>query len=261
MREAHQQSCNGKHLKWLPCNKLYANIHSPPNDICFFDFCIYSSLVAEVSLSPQNWVSVKSYRRLETGKSVSRDNPSRRPHVDWAIWPTWQSKLFVSVCSLTQWLFEPAVVGWLIRWLGYWQNDWNQHNVMLVQSFWHRNFNASSCECVLVVWSVKLPNSLALSALVLFIFHRVLMPSFHTSSKQPYVLQVFLDWFYTVISEQIKCLSLTFRWQCNDHCILMQGYKDIYLPVTCKCTQEFVLVTFHSYSALTNRQSITIIHV
>ena len=106
---------------------------------------------------------------------------------------------------------------------------------------------------MLYVSSVKFPNSLTLSALVLFIFHRVLMPSFHTWSKQPYVLQVFLDWFYTVISEQIKCLSLTFRWQCDDHCILMQGYKDIYLPVTCKCTQEFVLVTFHLYYALTNR--------
>ena len=30
-------------------------------------------------------------------------------------------------------------------------------------------------------------------------------------------------------------------------------YKDIYSPVTFKCTQEFVLVTFHLYYALTNR--------
>ena len=41
----------------------------------------------------------------------------------------------------------------------------------------------------------------------------------------------------------------------------IQGYKDIYSPVTFKCTQEFVLVTFHTYSALTNRQNITISHV
>ena len=33
----------------------------------------------------------------------------------------------------------------------------------------------------------------------------------------------------------------------------MYGYKDIYLPVTLKCAQEFVLVTFHSYSALTEK--------
>ena len=38
-----------------------------------------------------------------------------------------------------------------------------------------------------------------------------------------------------------------------------QGYKDMYSPVTVKCIQEFVLVTFQSYSALTNRQNITII--
>ena len=39
------------------------------------------------------------------------------------------------------------------------------------------------------------------------------------------------------------------------------GYKDIYSPVTFKCTQEFVLVTFRSHSTLTNRQNITISHV
>ena len=33
----------------------------------------------------------------------------------------------------------------------------------------------------------------------------------------------------------------------------IMGYKDIYSPVTLKCTQEFVLVTVHSYSTLTNR--------
>ena len=150
-------------------------------------------------------------------------------------------------------------------WLGYGWNECcavsrKQPNVVWYNVVDTRIFAWLSCVSafMLYVSSVKFPNSLTLSALVLFIFHRVLMPSFHTSSKQPYVLQVFLDWFYTVISEQIKCLSLTFRWQCNDHCILMQGYKDIYLPVTCKCTQEFVLVTFHSYSALTNRQNITI---
>ena len=31
-------------------------------------------------------------------------------------------------------------------------------------------------------------------------------------------------------------------------------YKDVYSPVTLKCTQEFVWVTFHSHRALTNRQ-------
>ena len=39
-------------------------------------------------------------------------------------------------------------------------------------------------------------------------------------------------------------------------CIFIHGYKDVYLPVTSKPTQEFVLVTFHSYSALTHRQNI-----
>ena len=39
-------------------------------------------------------------------------------------------------------------------------------------------------------------------------------------------------------------------------CIFIHGYKDIYSPVTSKPTQEFVSVTFHSYSALTHRQNI-----
>ena len=30
-------------------------------------------------------------------------------------------------------------------------------------------------------------------------------------------------------------------------------YKDTYSPMTFKCTQEFVLETFRSYSALTSR--------
>ena len=33
----------------------------------------------------------------------------------------------------------------------------------------------------------------------------------------------------------------------------VQGYNDIYSPVTFKCTQEFVSVTFHSYSALIDK--------
>ena len=37
--------------------------------------------------------------------------------------------------------------------------------------------------------------------------------------------------------------------------------KDTYLPVTLKCAQEFVLVMFHSYNALTNRHDIVISHV
>ena len=37
----------------------------------------------------------------------------------------------------------------------------------------------------------------------------------------------------------------------------LHRYKDIYSPMT----QEFVLVTFHLYSALVNRQNITISHV
>ena len=41
----------------------------------------------------------------------------------------------------------------------------------------------------------------------------------------------------------------------------IQGYKDIYSPLTFNCIQKFVWVTFHLYSALTNRQSITIIHI
>ena len=40
-----------------------------------------------------------------------------------------------------------------------------------------------------------------------------------------------------------------------------QGYKDIYWPMTFKCTQECILVTFHWHSDLTNRQNITISHV
>ena len=38
-------------------------------------------------------------------------------------------------------------------------------------------------------------------------------------------------------------------------------YKDIYVPVTFKCTQELVLVTFCSHGALTNGQNITVSHV
>ena len=40
-----------------------------------------------------------------------------------------------------------------------------------------------------------------------------------------------------------------------------QGYKAIYSSVTFEFTQEFVLETFHSDSALANRQNITISHV
>ena len=39
------------------------------------------------------------------------------------------------------------------------------------------------------------------------------------------------------------------------------SYKDTYYPMTFKCTQEFVSVTFHSYSALTNRPNITVSQV
>ena len=39
-------------------------------------------------------------------------------------------------------------------------------------------------------------------------------------------------------------------------CGEIQGYNDIYSPVTLKCTQEFVLVTLHSYSTLTNRHGV-----
>ena len=35
-------------------------------------------------------------------------------------------------------------------------------------------------------------------------------------------------------------------------------YKDTYLPVTFKGTQEVILVTFHLYDALTKSQNITI---
>ena len=38
----------------------------------------------------------------------------------------------------------------------------------------------------------------------------------------------------------------------------IQGYKDIYWPVTLKYAQEFVLVTFRSYSTLTNRHDVAI---
>ena len=38
--------------------------------------------------------------------------------------------------------------------------------------------------------------------------------------------------------------------------IKIQGYVNCYSPMTFKCTQEFVLVTFHSYSALANRQTL-----
>ena len=37
-------------------------------------------------------------------------------------------------------------------------------------------------------------------------------------------------------------------------------YKDIYLPVTLKCTQKFVLETFHLYRPLTIRDGIGISH-
>ena len=49
-------------------------------------------------------------------------------------------------------------------------------------------------------------------------------------------------------------------WKACDHDPFTQGYKDIYSSVTFKYTQEFVLVMFNSYSALTNRQNITNSH-
>ena len=48
---------------------------------------------------------------------------------------------------------------------------------------------------------------------------------------------------------------------CTSARTCLHRYKDTYSPVTFKCTQEFVLVTFHLYSALTNRQNIIISHV
>ena len=39
--------------------------------------------------------------------------------------------------------------------------------------------------------------------------------------------------------------------------IKIQRYKDVYSPVALKCRQEFVLLTFQSYSALTNMQNVT----
>ena len=41
---------------------------------------------------------------------------------------------------------------------------------------------------------------------------------------------------------------------------LLQGYKDIYSPVTLKCIQKLVLETINSYSALRSRHSIAISH-
>ena len=38
-------------------------------------------------------------------------------------------------------------------------------------------------------------------------------------------------------------------------------YKDTYLPVTVKGTQEVILVTFHAYDSLTKSQNVTINHV
>ena len=45
------------------------------------------------------------------------------------------------------------------------------------------------------------------------------------------------------------------------HTTRIQGYKDMYSPMTFKCTQELVVVTLHAYSALTNRQNSTVSHV
>ena len=42
---------------------------------------------------------------------------------------------------------------------------------------------------------------------------------------------------------------------------LINIYKNIYSPVALKCAQEYVLVTFDSYSALTDRHDIAISHV
>ena len=46
----------------------------------------------------------------------------------------------------------------------------------------------------------------------------------------------------------------------GDGVMYVQGYKDIYSPVTLKCTQEFVLVALHSYNALTKGQNIAFSH-
>ena len=52
-----------------------------------------------------------------------------------------------------------------------------------------------------------------------------------------------------------------FYMTCTCLCDVVELGTRIYLPVTFKCTQEFVCVMFHSYSALTNRQNTTVIHV
>ena len=82
-------------------------------------------------------------------------------------------------------------------------------------------------------------------------------PSLQVSHEGGGLLLLLLHW----LSHLPRLPWLLGRKRTTDECLLrQQGHKDIYLPVTFKCTQEFVLVTFHSYDALTNRQN-TISHV
>ena len=66
----------------------------------------------------------------------------------------------------------------------------------------------------------------------------------------------------TLFLQQIEPVSEPLRSQqtreVNNIRKTSQEHKDIYSPMTFKSTQEFVLVSFHSYSGSKNSQNITI---
>ena len=151
---------------------------------------------------------VKLNRRLtSSGQSWSRDNPSRRHGA--REWPMSgrQRKLCLRViwtcCCLwkrhgldTDGLNTALSLESSIVWDG---------TMLLTPAF------LQLCQCVRVVSSMKVPNSLTLSAPFLIVFHIVFAPSFHTSSEQsfktswPFPYYALLGCFYLLIPQQAKC--------------------------------------------------------
>ena len=93
------------------------------------------------------------------------------------------------------------------------------------------------------------------------------------SGRQQCLEEWFLHCFVAVVARGVSCWCGCWRclfsssrpspeFSCLRSCkngqfnLMTSSCKDICLTLTLKCTQEFVLVTFHSYSALTNRQNI-----
>ena len=126
---------------------------------------------------------MKLNRQLKSsGKSSSRDNPNRRHDARaWAVGLR-QSGSRICVCVI----FERGV-SYKTASLGYGRNErcdasGEQHNVG-----WYNVADTKTFTRVSVsAFSMTFPNSLTLSAPVLFVFQRLYSLSFHTSSKRTF---------------------------------------------------------------------------